>query len=109
MLHKPYTQLLEAAGLYREIKRVMAEDAARRKSATQFSSGTSRGRRSRKICGTVERCSRMRAGAGCGDDSRRCSHTTLEKIGYLEDSPTTLLSPRCCAPGCRGWSSDRGR
>ena len=29
---------LEAAGLYREIKQVMAEDAARRKSATQFSS-----------------------------------------------------------------------
>lgn len=37
MLHKPYNQL-EAAGLYREIKQVMAEDAARRKSATQFSS-----------------------------------------------------------------------
>ena len=37
MLHKPYTQL-EAAGLYREIKQVMAEDAARRKAATQFSS-----------------------------------------------------------------------
>ena len=37
MLHKPYTQL-EAAGLYRELKQVMAEDAARRKSATQFSS-----------------------------------------------------------------------
>ena len=36
MLHKPYNQL-EAAGLYREIKEVMAEDAARRKSATQFS------------------------------------------------------------------------
>ena len=29
MLHKPYTQL-EAAGLYRELKQVMAEDAARR-------------------------------------------------------------------------------
>ena len=28
MLHKPYTQL-EAAGLYREIKELMAEDAAR--------------------------------------------------------------------------------
>ncbi len=36
MLHKPYNQL-EAAGLYREIKQVMAEDAARRKSATRFS------------------------------------------------------------------------
>ena len=38
MLHKPYNQL-EAAALYREIKEVMAEDAARRKSATQFSAG----------------------------------------------------------------------
>ncbi|MDN5558008.1 MAG: hypothetical protein L0G23_01025, partial [Ruaniaceae bacterium] len=37
MLHKPYNQF-EAAGLYREIKQLMAEDAARRKAATQFSS-----------------------------------------------------------------------
>ena len=42
MLHKPYTQL-EAAGLYREIKQVMAEDAARRKFATQFSSANQPG------------------------------------------------------------------
>ncbi|QLQ10071.1 MAG: ParB N-terminal domain-containing protein [Nocardioidaceae bacterium] len=35
-LHKPYTQL-EAAALYRELKKVMAEDAARREAAHQFS------------------------------------------------------------------------
>ena len=37
MLHKPLTQR-EAAALYRELKQVMAEDAARRKVSTQFSS-----------------------------------------------------------------------
>lgn len=36
-LHKPYSQL-EAAALYRELKKVMAEDAARREQASQFSS-----------------------------------------------------------------------
>lgn len=36
VLHKPLTSL-EAASLYRELKTVMAEDAARRQSATQFS------------------------------------------------------------------------
>ncbi|PAK95620.1 chromosome partitioning protein ParB [Brevibacterium casei] len=37
MLHKPLTQR-EAAALYRELKQVMAEDAARREAATRFSS-----------------------------------------------------------------------
>lgn len=36
MLHKSLTQL-EAAALYRELKQVMAEDAARRQAATRFS------------------------------------------------------------------------
>ncbi|WP_114906667.1 ParB N-terminal domain-containing protein [Ornithinimicrobium murale] len=36
VLHKPLTQT-EAAALYRELKTLMAEDAERRKSATQFS------------------------------------------------------------------------
>ncbi|ACV05723.1 ParB N-terminal domain-containing protein [Kytococcus sedentarius] len=36
VLHKPLTQL-EAAALYRELKQVMAEDAARRQAATRFS------------------------------------------------------------------------
>lgn len=85
MLHKPYTQL-EAAGLYREIKQVMAEDAARRKSATQFSaenqpgttgagkfpapSDTPRGR-------ADEQAAAMIPGGA--------SYKTLDKIGYLED------------------------
>ena len=36
VLHKPLSQL-EAASLYRELKQVMAEDAARRQANTQFS------------------------------------------------------------------------
>ena len=38
VLHKPLTQL-EAADLYREMKAILAEDAAERKAATQFGSG----------------------------------------------------------------------
>ena len=42
MLHKPLSQL-EAAELYREMKVILAEDAAQRKAATQFVSGENRG------------------------------------------------------------------
>lgn len=90
-LHKPLTQL-EAAALYRELKQVIAEDAARRKAATQFSTthqpgcdgpanlaGPSIG-----ALGTArEQAARMVTG--------RASYTTLEKIGYLQqiaDDPT---------------------
>jgi ParB family chromosome partitioning protein len=38
VLHKPFTQT-EAAALYRELKALMAEDASRRKAATQFGQG----------------------------------------------------------------------
>lgn len=38
VLHKPFTQT-EAAALYRELKTLMAEDAARRQAATQFGAG----------------------------------------------------------------------
>ncbi len=85
MLHKPYTQL-EAAGLYRELKQVMAEDAARRKSATQFSSENQPGSdgganfappSSGPLGKAREQAAAMIPGGA--------SHTTLEKIGYLED------------------------
>ncbi|KAA9394075.1 chromosome partitioning protein ParB [Kocuria coralli] len=84
MLHKPYTQL-EAAGLYRELKQVMAEDAARRKSATQFSSENQPGNdgganfappSNGPLGKTREQAAAMIPGGA--------SHTTLEKIGYLE-------------------------
>ena len=83
MLHKPYTQL-EAAGLYREIKQVMAEDAARRKVSTQFSSDYQPGSDgpanfagpSTALGDSREQAAAMVPGGA--------SHTTLEKIGYLE-------------------------
>ena len=84
MLHKPYTQL-EAAGLYRELKQVMAEDAARRKSATQFSSENQPGSDgpgnfpgpSGALGDARELAAAMIPGGG--------SYKTLDKIGYLED------------------------
>lgn len=94
MLHKPLTQL-EAAGLYRELKQVMAEDAARRDAATQFSSDyqprwnngegnfpvpldTPRGR-------ADEQAAAMIPGGA--------SYKTLEKIGYLEQVASDETRP----------------
>lgn len=93
MLHKPYTQL-EAAGLYRELKQVMAEDAARRKSATQFSSENQPGNdgganfappSNGPLGKTREQAAAMIPGGA--------SHTTLEKIGYLEDIANNPTQP----------------
>ncbi len=84
MLHKPLTQL-EAAGLYRELKQVMAEDAARRDAATRFSTenqpGTDGGAKSAPpslgpLGRSREQAARMVTG--------RASYTTLEKIGHLQ-------------------------
>lgn len=83
MLHKPLTQR-EAAALYRELKQVMAEDAARRKASTQFSSdyqpgddgpgnfpgpSTAHGDAREQAAGLIP------GGA---------SYKTLDKVGYLE-------------------------
>ena len=84
MLHKPLTQR-EAAALYRELKQVMAEDAARRKVSTQFSSDYQPGSDgpanfagpSTALGDSREQAAAMVPGGA--------SHTTLEKIGYLED------------------------
>ena len=83
MLHKPLTQR-EAAALYRELKQVMAEDAARRKVSTQFSSDYQPGSDgpanfagpSTALGDSREQAAAMVPGGA--------SHTTLEKIGYLE-------------------------
>lgn len=83
MLHKPYTQL-EAATLYRELKQLMTEDAARRRAATQFSADNQPGRDGpAKFAGpspalgdTREQAAAMIPGGA--------SHTTLEKINYLQ-------------------------
>lgn len=90
-LHKPLTQL-EAAGLYRELKQVMAEDAARRDAATRFSTenqpgGDGGAKLAPPSLGPLgksrEQAARMVTG--------RSSYTTLEKIGFLQqiaDDPT---------------------
>lgn len=84
MLHKPLTQL-EAAGLYRELKQLMHDDANRRKASTQFSAERQPGTDgpakfagpSAGPLGTArEQAAAMIPGGA--------SHTTLEKIGYLQ-------------------------
>lgn len=82
-LHKPLTRL-ESTALYRELKQVIAEDAARRKAATQFSADYQpRKDGPAKLAGPSmalgdarEQAARMITG--------RASYTTLEKIGYLQ-------------------------
>ena len=92
MLHKPYNQL-EAAGLYREIKQVMAEDAARRKSATQFSAEHQPGN---------DGPAKFAGPSGALGDARElaaamipggASHTTLEKVGYIEEIAANPAQP----------------
>ena len=93
MLHKPYTQL-EAAGLYREIKQVMAEDAARRKSATQFSSENQPGND-----GAGKFPAPLDTPHGRADEQAAAmipsgaSYKTLDKIGYLEGIANNPAQP----------------
>lgn len=93
LLHKPLTAR-EAAALYEELKQVMAEDAARRKASTQFTTenqpvtdgpaklaGPSAGQ-----LGTArEQAARMVTG--------RASYTTLERIRHLERIATDPTWP----------------
>jgi ParB family chromosome partitioning protein len=84
VLHKPLTQL-EAAGLYRELKQVMAEDAARRDAATRFSTenqpGSDGGAKSAPpSLGALGKSRAQAARMVTG----RASYTTLEKIGRLQ-------------------------
>ena len=92
MLHKPYNQL-EAAGLYREIKEVMAEDAARRKSATQFSAENQPGN---------DGPGKFPGPSGALGDARELaaaiipgggSYKTLEKVGYIEEIAANPAQP----------------
>lgn len=85
LLHKPLTQL-EAAALYRELKTLLAEDAARRQEATRFHSSGEAGEDGpanlaapflTPVGEAREQAARMVTG--------RASYTTLERIGRLED------------------------
>lgn len=82
VLHKPLTQL-EAAALYRELKQVMAEDAARRQAATRFSAehqpgddGAGKFPAPPDQGRASEQAARMIPGAA--------SYKTLDKISYLQ-------------------------
>ena len=82
VLHKPLTQL-EAAALYRELKQVMAEDAARRQAATQFSAQQQPGDDGVGNFTTPsypgrasQQAAPMKPGAA--------SYKTLDKISYLQ-------------------------
>ena len=93
MLHKPYTQL-EAAGLYRELKQVMAEDAARRKSATQFSSENQPGNDGAGKFPAPSDTPRGRADEqAAAMIPGGASYKTLDKIGYLEDIANNPTQP----------------
>ncbi|MHB1063607.1 MAG: ParB/RepB/Spo0J family partition protein [Georgenia sp.] len=93
VLHKPLTQT-EAAALYRELKTLMAEDASRRDAATRFSSdyqpGADGGAKFAPpslgpLGKTREQAAAMIPGS--------TSHTTLEKIGYLQKLADDLAEP----------------
>ncbi|GAB3767886.1 ParB N-terminal domain-containing protein [Microlunatus parietis] len=82
-LHKPLTQR-EAAALYRELKQVMAEDAARRKASTRFSAENQPGSDGpAKFAGPSSALGEAREQAAAMIPGG-ASHTTLDKIGYLE-------------------------
>lgn len=83
VLHKPLTQT-EAAALYRELRVLMAEDADRRKAATQFSAENQPGADGpAKFAGPSQALGEARQQAA-GMIPGGASHTTLEKIGYLQ-------------------------
>ena len=84
VLHKPLTQT-EAAALYRELKTLMAEDAARRQESARFSTqnqpGTDGGANFAPPSHSQYGKTREQAAAMVPGGA---SHTTLEKIGYLQ-------------------------
>lgn len=84
VLHKPLTQT-EAAALYRELKTLMAEDAARRQASARFSAenqpGSDGGANFAPPPTGIPGKSREQAAAMIPGGA---SHTTLEKIGYLQ-------------------------
>jgi ParB family chromosome partitioning protein len=87
VLHKPLNDL-EAASLYREIKTLIAQDAERRKQASQFEHGTGQNPRSHGPAILAGPCE------GPGGEARkqaaamvtgRASYTTLDRVNRLQD------------------------
>lgn len=94
LLHKPLTAT-EQESLYRELKELMSEDAARRQEATRF---TAKGENPRSH-GAAESAAPSPGGGG---DTRaqaalmvtgRASHTRLEEIGRIRDVAEDQTQP----------------
>lgn len=87
-LHKPLS-LIEAESLYRELKVVMAEDAARRQEASRFGSVVREGGDSAGVSGAVDSTAPRSVGEARVQAARmvtgRGSQTMLEQIGRLKD------------------------
>ena len=87
-LHRPLS-LIEAESLYRELKVVLAEDAARRQAATRFGAEGAAPEDSAEVSGAVESTAPRSAGEARVQAARmvtgRGSQTMLEQIGRLKD------------------------
>lgn len=87
-LHKPLS-LIEAESLYRELKVVMAEDAARRQVASRFGGAIREGGDAAEVSGAVESTAPRSLGEARVQAARmvtgRGSQTMLEQIGRLKD------------------------
>lgn len=92
VLHKPLTPI-ESAALYRELKALLAEDAARRQAATQFSSDRQPGENgsgdSPEPFGPLGDARAQAAQMVTGAES----YQRLEQIGYLERIATDPAQP----------------
>lgn len=90
-LHKPFTPM-EGAALYRELNALLAEDAQKRQEATQFSREHQPGGDARFAppelgpTGTVRKQAAAMVPGGV-------SHTTFDKIGYLEKIAADTTMP----------------
>jgi|SRR5690625_703556 len=106
MLHKPLSQL-EAAELYREMKVILAEDAAQRKAATQFD-----GDENREIPGPAESAGPSKGPRG---DARRqaaemitgkSSYTRLEEINFIQRVAEDPNQPEELRAAAQGFLDD---
>lgn len=91
ILHKPLTQT-EAAALYRELKVLMAEDAARRQAAARFSAENQPGSDRGANFAPPSPAGKAREQAAAMVPGG-ASHTTLDKISYLQQLADDLAQP----------------
>lgn len=91
VLHKPLTQT-EAAALYRELKALMAEDAARRQAAARFSAANQPGSDGGANFAPPSPVGKAREQAAAMVPGG-ASHTTLDKISYLQQLADDTAQP----------------